>query len=54
MTNLRQSTEFPIRYAVGGLVYFLTPNVAFDIRAGGGLTQDATRFLAGVGFVLRY
>ncbi len=43
-----------IRYAVGGLVYFLTPNVAFDIRAGGGLTQDAARFLAGVGFVLRY
>jgi len=34
--------------------YFLTPNVAFDIRAGGGLTQDAARFLAGVGFVLRY
>jgi hypothetical protein len=29
-------------------------NVAFDIRAGGGLTQDAARFLAGVGFVLRY
>ena len=41
-------------YAVGGLVYVLTPNVALDIWAGGGLTKAADHFLAGAGLALRY
>jgi hypothetical protein len=41
-------------YAVGGLVYVLTPNVALDIRAGGGLTKVADHFFAGAGLALRY
>ena len=41
-------------YAVGGLVYVLTPHVALDIRAGGGLTKAADHFFAGAGLALRY
>jgi outer membrane putative beta-barrel porin/alpha-amylase len=41
-------------YAVGGLVYVLTPHVALDIRAGGGLTKAAEHFFAGAGLALRY
>ena len=39
---------------LGGLVYVLTPNVALDIRAGGGLTKAADHFFAGAGLVLWY
>ena len=40
--------------AVGGLVYFITKNMAVDIRAGIGLNTQAPDFLAGTGFVVRY
>jgi hypothetical protein len=44
----------PRDYAVGGLVYFITNNVAVDVRAGVGLTKQANDFLAGTGFAVRY
>jgi Putative MetA-pathway of phenol degradation len=40
-------------YAVGGLVYFVTPDLAVDIRAGVGLNDHAEGFIAGLGFALR-
>jgi len=39
---------------VGGLVYFITKDIAVDIRAGIGLNRQARDFLAGTGFVIRY
>jgi hypothetical protein len=44
----------PRDYAVGGLVYFVTPNFAVDARAGVGLNERANDVLAGVGFAVRY
>jgi Putative MetA-pathway of phenol degradation len=44
----------PRHYAVGGLVYFLTPNLAVDARAGIGLNDRSNDFLAGFGFAVRY
>ena len=44
----------PRHSAVGGLVYFVTPNFAVDVRAGMGLNKQADDFLAGVGFAVRY
>ena len=41
-------------YGVGGLVYFVTNNLAIDIRAGAGLNKQANDFLVGVGFAVRY
>lgn len=41
-------------YAVGGFVYFITKDVAVDIRAGVGLNAHANDFLAGTGFSVRY
>jgi hypothetical protein len=41
-------------YAVGGVVYFVTPNLQLDIRAGVGLNHNSNDFLAGVGFAARY
>lgn len=41
-------------YAVGGFVYFITKDVAVDIRAGVGLNAQANDFLAGTGFAVRY
>jgi hypothetical protein len=43
----------PRHYAVGGLVYFVTPDLAVDIRAGVGLNDHAEGFIAGLGFALR-
>lgn len=40
--------------AVSGLVYFITKDIAVDIRAGIGLNEQARDFLAGTGFALRY
>jgi len=40
--------------AVSGLVYFITKDIAVDIRAGIGLNRKARDFLAGAGFVVRY
>jgi outer membrane putative beta-barrel porin/alpha-amylase len=40
-------------YGVGGLVYFVTNNLAIDIRAGAGLNKQANDFLVGVGFAVR-
>ena len=40
--------------AVSGLVYFITKDIAVDIRAGIGLNRQARDFLAGTGFVVRY
>jgi len=36
------------------LVYFITEDVAVDIRAGVGLNQQANDFRAGMGFAVRY
>ena len=44
----------PRDYAVGGLVYFLTKNLALDLRAGVGLNKQANDFLTGPGFSVRY
>jgi hypothetical protein len=41
-------------YAVGGFVYFITKDVAVDIRAGVGLNRQANDFLVGTGFAVRY
>jgi Putative MetA-pathway of phenol degradation len=43
----------PRNYAVGGLVYFVTPNFEVDARAGVGLNRNSNNFLAGVGFAVR-
>ena len=43
----------PRHYAVGGLVYFLTPNLAVDARVGVGLNDRSNSFLAGIGFAVR-
>ena len=44
----------PQHYAVGGLVYFITSNLAVDARAGVGLNSRSNSFLAGVGFAARF
>jgi hypothetical protein len=44
----------PQHYAVGGLVYFITPSLAVDARTGVGLTSRSNSFLAGAGFAARY
>jgi hypothetical protein len=44
----------PQHYAVGGLVYFVTPNFAVDTRVGFGLNSHSNNFLAGAGFTARY
>jgi len=43
----------PRHYAVGGLVYFITPNLAVDARIGVGLNNNSNDFLAGLGFAVR-
>jgi hypothetical protein len=43
----------PRHYAVGGLIYFLNPNLAVDGRIGVGLNDRSNSFLAGVGFAVR-
>ena len=48
------SSSGPQHYAVGGLVYFVTPNLAVDARVGVGLNSRSNNFLAGVGFAARY
>jgi hypothetical protein len=48
------SASGPRHYAVGELVYFITEDVAVDIRAGVGLNQQANDFRAGMGFAVRY
>jgi hypothetical protein len=44
----------PRNYAVGGLVYFVTPNFEVDARVGAGLNGNSNNFLAGVGFAIRH
>jgi len=46
-------STLPQHYAVGGLVYFVTPNLAVDARAGVGLNHRSNDVLAGVGFAIR-
>jgi Putative MetA-pathway of phenol degradation len=48
------SSSGPQQYAVGGLVYFVTPNLALDARMGVGLNSRSNNFLTGVGFAARY
>ena len=43
----------PRHFAVGGLVYFLTPNLAVDARVGVGLNHSSNDFLVGFGFAVR-
>jgi hypothetical protein len=43
----------PRHYVVGGLVYFISPNLAVDARIGAGLNRSSNDFLAGVGFAIR-
>jgi hypothetical protein len=42
------------QYAVGGAVYFVTPNLQLDMRAGVGLNHHSNDFLAGIGFAARH
>jgi hypothetical protein len=48
------ASTLPQHYAVGGLVYFITPNLAVDARAGVGLNHRSNDVLAGVGFAIRH
>lgn len=43
----------PQHYAVSGIVYFLTPDIALDARAGVGLNSHSSQLVAGVGFTVR-
>ncbi len=43
----------PRHYAVGGLVYFVTPDLAVDVRAGAGLDGRSDDVIVGFGFALR-
>ena len=43
----------PRHYAVGGLVYFISPNFAVDARVGVGLSRRSNDYLVGFGFALR-
>lgn len=43
----------PRHYVVGGLVYFISPNLAVDARIGAGLNHSSNDFLAGIGFAIR-
>jgi hypothetical protein len=44
----------PQHYAVGGLVFFATPNLALDGRVGIGLNDRANAYLAGAGLAVRF
>jgi hypothetical protein len=44
----------PRHYTVGGLVFFATPNLALDARAGVGLNHRSNDYLTGVGFAARF
>jgi hypothetical protein len=48
------ASTLPQHYAVGGLVYFITPNLEVDARAGVGLNHRSNDLLAGVGFAIRH
>jgi hypothetical protein len=48
------ASTLPQHYAVGGLVYFITPNLEVDARAGVGLNHRSNDVLAGVGFAIRH
>ena len=48
------ASTLPEHYAVGGLVYFITPNLAVDARAGVGINHRSNDVLAGVGFAIRH
>src|SRR5262247_1966320 len=43
----------PRHFAVGGLVYFISPNLAVDGRVGVGLNHSSNDFLVGFGFAVR-
>ncbi len=43
----------PRHDVVGGFVYFVTPDLAVDIRAGAGLNARSDGVIVGVGFALR-
>jgi hypothetical protein len=54
MFKTSDSSSAPARhYAVGGLVLFVTRNLAVDFRSGTGLNAAANRFLIGAGFAFR-
>lgn len=44
----------PQHYVVTGFVYFIGLNMEIDIRAGVGLTDHSSNYLAGAGFSVRY
>ena len=44
----------PQHYAVGGLVFFATSNLALDVRVGIGLSDRSNPYLAGAGFSVRF
>jgi hypothetical protein len=48
------SVRGPRHSAVGGLVYFISPDLAVDARAGVGLNDRSNSLIAGVGFAVRY
>lgn len=43
----------PQHYAIAGLVYFVTPDLALDLRAGTGLNHRSNDLIAGIGLSVR-
>jgi hypothetical protein len=47
-------TEVTEHYFNGGFIYRVTNNFQLDIRAGTGLSEQATDFFCGLGSVVRF
>jgi len=48
------ASTLPQHYVVSGLVYFVTPDIAVDARAGVGLNHQSNDVLAGFGLSVRH
>ena len=48
------ASTIPQHYTVGGLVYFVTPDIALDARAGVGLNHRSNDVIAGFGLSVRH
>ncbi|CAN5882366.1 hypothetical protein BH23PLA1_BH23PLA1_11350 [soil metagenome] len=54
LQRLHPSVDRAEHYMDGGLLYRITPNTQFDLRAGFGLGDHPDDFFAGAGFSVRY
>jgi hypothetical protein len=52
--QINGSEHGPRHYAVGGLVYFISPDLAIDGRVGVGLNDRSNGVIAGAGFAVRF